>query len=203
MLRRVEAADTTWSLEQVRHFYYGAATKAEYNPYFSLLHELNEALGKGDLQKADSIIDRQLAVDPANLQFYEHKMMLKIKQFGRDSKESDNAFFQVFMLSSAILSSATKRNFITLLSDSFPSLSSTLCLRLWPIAIKIEVFPKSAENKAYVDLSSIKFPLTIRTRRNGDIIQPFGMQGKMKLKKYFINKNIPEHDRDKLLVGAR
>ena len=105
LLRRFEAADTTLSLEQVRHFYYGAATKAEYNPYFSLLHELNEALGKGDLQKADSIIDRQLAVDPANLQFYEHKMMLKIKQFGRDSKESDNAFFQVFMLSSAILSS--------------------------------------------------------------------------------------------------
>ena len=105
LLRRFEEADTTLSLEQLRHFYYGAATMPEYNPYFSLLHELNEALEKGDLQKADSIIDRQLAVDPANLQFYEHKMMLKTKQFGRDSKEADDAFFQVFMLSSAILSS--------------------------------------------------------------------------------------------------
>lgn len=105
LLGRFQAADTTLSLEQVRHFYYGAATMPEYNPVFSLLHELNEALGKGDLPKADSIIDRQLSVDPANLQFYERKMMLKIKQFGRDSQEANDAFFQVFMLSSAILSS--------------------------------------------------------------------------------------------------
>lgn len=65
---------------------------------------------------------------------------------------------------------------------------------------KIEQFPKSISNIAYVDLSHIEFPLTLRTRKNGDIIQPFGMQGKMKLKKYFINKNIPEHDRDKILL---
>ena len=32
-------------------------------------------------------------------------MMLKTEQFGRDSKEANDAFFQVFMLSSAILSS--------------------------------------------------------------------------------------------------
>ena len=106
LLRRFQAADTTLSINQLRHFYYGTATMSEYNPYrFSLLHELNEALGKGYLQEADSIIDKQLAVNPANLQFYEHKMMVKIKQFGRDSKEADDVFFQVTMLSSAILSS--------------------------------------------------------------------------------------------------
>ena len=65
---------------------------------------------------------------------------------------------------------------------------------------KVEKFPKAHENIAYVDLSKIEFPLTVRTRKNGDIIQPFGMQGKMKLKKYFINKNIPEHDRDKTIL---
>lgn len=65
---------------------------------------------------------------------------------------------------------------------------------------KIEKFPKSTSFNAYVDFSNIDFPLTLRTRRNGDIIQPFGMQGKMKLKKYFINKNIPEHDRDKIVL---
>ena len=65
---------------------------------------------------------------------------------------------------------------------------------------KIEKFPKSTSNFAYIDLNNISFPLTIRTRRNGDIIQPFGMQGKMKLKKYLINKNIPEHDRDKIVL---
>ena len=65
---------------------------------------------------------------------------------------------------------------------------------------KIEKFPKASSYSAFVDLSKINFPLTIRTRRNGDIIQPFGMQGRMKLKKYFINKNIPEHDRDKIIL---
>ena len=43
-------------------------------------------------------------------------------------------------------------------------------------------------------------PLVLRTRRNGDIIQPLGMQGKMKLKKYFINKSIPSFQRDKILL---
>ena len=65
---------------------------------------------------------------------------------------------------------------------------------------KIEKFPKAISNIAYADLTNVGFPLTLRTRRNGDIIQPFGMQGKMKLKKYFINKNIPEHDRDKIIL---
>ncbi len=65
---------------------------------------------------------------------------------------------------------------------------------------KVEKYPKSISKCAYVDLTNIEFPLTLRTRRNGDIIQPFGMQGKMKLKKYFINKNIPEHDRDNTVL---
>lgn len=65
---------------------------------------------------------------------------------------------------------------------------------------EIEKYPKGISNYAYANLNNIEFPLTIRTRKNGDIIQPFGMQGKMKLKKYFINKNIPEHDRDKIVL---
>lgn len=61
-------------------------------------------------------------------------------------------------------------------------------------------FPKADSPTVFVDLSNVKFPLTIRTRRNGDIIQPFGMEGRMKLKKYLINKNIPSHDRDKIIL---
>jgi tRNA(Ile)-lysidine synthase len=45
-------------------------------------------------------------------------------------------------------------------------------------------------------LSKISFPLVVRTRNPGDIIQPFGMKGKMKLKKYFVSKNIPRFKRD-------
>ena len=65
---------------------------------------------------------------------------------------------------------------------------------------EVTEFPKSYINSAYVDLSKITSPLVLRTRRNGDIIQPFGMTGRMKLKKYFINKNIPSHDRDKIML---
>ncbi len=65
---------------------------------------------------------------------------------------------------------------------------------------KPEKYPKAISPEAYADIKDEMFPLTLRSRRNGDIIQPFGMQGKMKLKKYFINKNIPEHDRDKILL---
>ena len=42
------------------------------------------------------------------------------------------------------------------------------------------------------------FELTLRTRLHGDIIQPFGMQGTMKLKKLFINKGIEKFKRDEI-----
>lgn len=60
-----------------------------------------------------------------------------------------------------------------------------------------DVFPKETEDFAYVNLS---FPISIRTRRDGDIIQPFGMQGTMKLKKYFINKNVEKYIRDNIVL---
>ena len=63
-------------------------------------------------------------------------------------------------------------------------------------------FPKETDKKAYVDLSRIKAPLYLRTRREGDMIQPFGMKEKIRLKKYLINKGIAEFERDKLLLLA-
>lgn len=64
----------------------------------------------------------------------------------------------------------------------------------------VDYFPRKSAKFIFADLSNISFPLVLRTRRNGDIIQPLGMTGKMKLKKYFINKNIPGHKRDKILL---
>jgi tRNA(Ile)-lysidine synthase len=64
------------------------------------------------------------------------------------------------------------------------------------------VFPDSTSNFVYVDLSSIKFPLTIRTRRDGDTINPFGMHGNMKLKKYLNSKGVSKHNRDEVLLLA-
>ena len=61
-------------------------------------------------------------------------------------------------------------------------------------------FPQSSENIMYGDFSGIKFPLVLRTRRDGDIINPYGMSGSMKLKKYLNQKGIIRHERDDILL---
>lgn len=63
-------------------------------------------------------------------------------------------------------------------------------------------FPKETEFKAFVTIPETLTELELRTRREGDIIQPFGSCGTMKLKKYFINKGVPEHKRDEILLIA-
>ena len=60
-------------------------------------------------------------------------------------------------------------------------------------------FPKETELKAYIHLDNPN-NLTIRTRVHGDIIQPFGMPGTMKLKKLFINKGIEKFVRDDIIL---
>ena len=55
----------------------------------------------------------------------------------------------------------------------------------------------------YVDLSSVDFDFEFRTRQDGDIIQPFGMSGHQKLKKYLNSKKIPNHKKDELLFLAQ
>lgn len=83
----------------------------------------------------------------------------------------------------------------------FNPLNLTLKIKLWEGETP-QYFPKETEKKVYVDLSRIKAPLFLRTRRDGDKIQPFGMKDKIKLKKYLINKGIPEFERDRLLLFA-
>ena len=51
-------------------------------------------------------------------------------------------------------------------------------------------------------MSKVKFPLTLRNRKDGDIINPFGMTGSMKLKKYLNSKGVSRHNRDNLLLLA-
>ena len=51
----------------------------------------------------------------------------------------------------------------------------------------------------YVDISSLDFDFELRTRKDGDIIQPFGMKGHQKLKKYLNSKKIPNHKKNELL----
>lgn len=65
---------------------------------------------------------------------------------------------------------------------------------------EIFVFPESTAKFVYVDLSSIELPLQIRVRQDGDIINPFGMKGTMKLKKYFNSKGVNRHNRDEIIL---
>ena len=60
------------------------------------------------------------------------------------------------------------------------------------------IFPESTANFAYIDLSKIEFPLVLRTRKDGDVITPFGMKGTMKLKKYMNSKGVSKHKRDEI-----
>ncbi len=59
-------------------------------------------------------------------------------------------------------------------------------------------YPTEKDFKAYINLKNQK-NLTLRTRKEGDVIQPFGMKGSMKFKKYLIEKNIPQHKRDNII----
>lgn len=81
-----------------------------------------------------------------------------------------------------------------------PELNKTLKIIPWEKQIKPDSYPPETSNTAYVDLNGVQEPLYFRTRKEGDKIQPFGMSGTMKLKKYLINKGIPEFERDKLPV---
>lgn len=61
----------------------------------------------------------------------------------------------------------------------------------------IQEFPSDKEFKAYVSLKDINFEL--RHRLDGDRIQPLGLSGSQKLKKYLNEKKIPAHEKDKLI----
>lgn len=64
-----------------------------------------------------------------------------------------------------------------------------------------EKFPPDNEYTAYAELDGIDF--TLRTRKDGDIIQPLGVQGTKKLKKYLMEKQIPKHQRDTQIFLCR
>lgn len=61
-------------------------------------------------------------------------------------------------------------------------------------------FPPENANYAYINLEDLNFDFTLRTRRDGDFIVPFGMKGSMKLKKYLNSKEIPQHSKDDLIL---
>ena len=62
-----------------------------------------------------------------------------------------------------------------------------------------DTFPDDSTNTAYVEINGIDFVL--RTRKDGDIIAPIGLNGHhQKLKKFLNEKKIPKHEKDNLLL---
>ena len=64
-------------------------------------------------------------------------------------------------------------------------------------------YPQDNEYKAYIDLSRFDFNFTLRNRLDGDIIQPYGVNGTQKLKKYLNNKKIPNYKKSSLILLCR
>ena len=64
---------------------------------------------------------------------------------------------------------------------------------------EVRKFPKDSDCCAYVNLKNLPLEFEIRTRQDGDIIKPFGLNGTQKLKKYLNEKKIPNHEKDNLL----
>jgi tRNA(Ile)-lysidine synthase len=53
-------------------------------------------------------------------------------------------------------------------------------------------------NTKYFDYDKIEWPIILRTRKEGDVFYPLGLGGKKTVKKYFIDKKIPQEERDKI-----
>ena len=58
----------------------------------------------------------------------------------------------------------------------------------------------SGKNEVYLDLDKIQQPLIIRNRRDGDWFQPLGMQGRQKIKNFFIDHKIPRCERNEIML---
>lgn len=71
----------------------------------------------------------------------------------------------------------------------------------FPINLKIEIVKSIGEtekNLIYLDSEKLNFPLKIRKWRDGDSFQPFGLEGKKKVSKYFKDEKISLIEKDKI-----
>jgi len=58
----------------------------------------------------------------------------------------------------------------------------------------------SCKNEVYLDLDKLQQPLILRNRRDGDWFQPLGMQGRQKIKTFFIDHKILRCERNEIIL---
>jgi tRNA(Ile)-lysidine synthase len=59
---------------------------------------------------------------------------------------------------------------------------------------------KPSNREIVIDFDSIKFPIILRYRKDGDKFTPFGMNGQKKIKDYFIDEKIPMLERNQIVL---
>lgn len=79
-----------------------------------------------------------------------------------------------------------------------PEINGAFSLQKYKGGEKIE-FPGENALYAYVEIKS-EIDFELRTRKEGDFINPFGMNGSMKLKKYLNSKGVVRHEKDSVLM---
>ena len=60
------------------------------------------------------------------------------------------------------------------------------------------IFDYEKIKRAFADLPSETFPLTVRNRLQGDRFQPYGMRGTKKIKDFMIDAKVPRYERDRI-----
>jgi tRNA(Ile)-lysidine synthase len=61
---------------------------------------------------------------------------------------------------------------------------------------KTDLVLEKSSNIIHVDKESLKFPLKLRKRQDGDVFYPLGMNGKKKLSKYFKDEKLSLLDKE-------
>jgi tRNA(Ile)-lysidine synthase len=61
-------------------------------------------------------------------------------------------------------------------------------------------YPSRGSLECLLDSKKVVWPLTVRTRRTGDRFRPLGTGGERKLKEMLVDRKVPRHQRDQLLL---
>ena len=65
---------------------------------------------------------------------------------------------------------------------------------------EVETMDKLGKDVIYINKHKLKFPLSVRKWKEGDVFYPFGMKGKKKLSKYFKDEKMSLFDKDRALL---
>jgi len=60
--------------------------------------------------------------------------------------------------------------------------------------------PRAEGTRAFMDFDTLRFPLIVRSWKEGDRFQPLGMTGQKKVKDFFIDVKLPKRERERIPI---